>query len=46
MKELKRIPMLVLYARYYLLKLKEYISSPLADMPRPDFNNLYDATIL
>jgi hypothetical protein len=46
MKILTKIPAAFLIAGYFLIKITDLILHPLKDLPEPDFNNVYDSTML
>ena len=46
MKNLNNRSTVYLFISYYLIKLAESIFRPLKDIPKPDFNNEYDSTML
>jgi hypothetical protein len=46
MRRRKMTPPVLLFAKFYFLKLTDTLLHPLKEIPVPDFNNLYDSTIL
>lgn len=46
MKKLNKIPVAVLVAGYFFIKITDAIFHPLKGIPTPDFNGEYDATML
>ena len=46
MKNVNRIPVFLLVAGYFLIKIRDSIIHPLKGIPVPNFNNQYDETML
>jgi len=46
MKSLHKVSVILLVAGYYFGKLVDGVLRPLKDMPEPDFNNVYDSSML
>lgn len=46
MNTLYKMPVALLVASYFLVKMADLILHPLKDLPEPDFNNNYDPTML
>ncbi|MEP7377510.1 MAG: hypothetical protein ABI675_29165 [Chitinophagaceae bacterium] len=46
MEKLNKMPFAFLIAIYFLAKIADPIFHPLKGLPEPDFNNVYDASML
>ncbi|MGZ8510677.1 MAG: hypothetical protein ACXWV6_01210 [Chitinophagaceae bacterium] len=46
MKNINTTPIAVLFISYYFKKLIDTILRPLKGIPKPEFNNNYDSTML
>ena len=46
MKNVNKIPAILLVAGYFFIQLKVSIVNPLKGIPVPNFNNQYDETML
>ena len=46
MNTLYKMPTAFLVAGYFLFKMTDLILHPLRDLPKPDFNNGYDSSML
>ena len=46
MKNVYKIPVFLLVAGYFFIKIKDSIIHPLEGIPVPNFNNQYDETML
>jgi len=46
MKNLNKTPIVFLFISYYFIKLSDAFLQPLKGIPKPDFNDEYDSTML
>jgi hypothetical protein len=46
MKRQKMVPPVMLFVKFYFFKIADMVLYPLKEIPVPDFNNMYDPTML